>query len=123
MARRRHRLRQDERRFDPNVFLELRLAPDQFPFARQIQITCDTAKLAASRLTGKDAPSQPDTEKTIDELCARVRSTIAYLDGITAKDLEGAATRLGHAAPLGRKDDVGRTTTSSSTPSPTSFFT
>ena len=80
--------------FDPNVFLGLRLAPDQFGFARQVQTTCDTAKLAASRLSGKAAPSQPDTEQTLDELRARVRSVITYLDGYSAKDFEGAATRV-----------------------------
>ncbi len=79
--------------FDPVVFLGLRLSPDQFPFARQVQTACDTAKLAASRLTGKEAPSHPDTEKTIDELRARVRSVIDYLDGYSEKDFEGAATR------------------------------
>jgi hypothetical protein len=80
--------------FDPNLFLTLRLAPDQFAFARQIQSTCDTAKLGASRLTGKDAPVQPDTEATLDELHARVRSVITYLDGFSAKDFEGAASRV-----------------------------
>ncbi len=79
--------------FEPSVFLGLRLAPDQFAFARQVQITCDTAKLAASRLSGKDAPSHADTEQSLDELHARVRSVIAYLDGFSAKDFEGAATR------------------------------
>jgi hypothetical protein len=79
--------------FDPNLFLGFRLAPDQFGFARQVQTACDTAKLSASRLTGKDAPSHPDTEQTIDELRARVRAVIAYLDGFSAKDFQGAATR------------------------------
>ena len=79
--------------FDPSVFLGLRLSPDQFPLSRQIQVTCDTAKLAASRLTGKDAPTQPDTEQTIDELRARVQSVIAYLGGFSAKDFEGGAAR------------------------------
>ena len=79
--------------FDPNVLVGVRLAPDQFAFAQQVQTACDTAKLGASRLTGKDAPSHPDTEQTLDELRARVRSVIAYLDGFTAKDFEGAATR------------------------------
>jgi hypothetical protein len=80
--------------FDPNLFLAFRLAPDQFGFARQVQAACDTAKLAASRLSGKDAPTHPDTEATLDELHTRVRAVIAYLDGFSAKDFEGAATRV-----------------------------
>jgi uncharacterized protein len=80
--------------FDPNVFLTARLAPDQFAFARQVQIACDTAKLGVSRLTGKDAPSHPDTEQTLDELRARIASVLAYLDGFSEKDFEGAATRV-----------------------------
>jgi hypothetical protein len=79
--------------FDANLFLGFRLAPDQFAFARQLQIACDTAKLAASRLTGKEAPTHPDSEQTIDELRVRVRAVIAYLDGFSAKDFQGAATR------------------------------
>lgn len=80
--------------FDPDLYLGFRLAPDQFAFARQVQIACDTAKLAASRLTGRAAPSNADTEKTLGELSARVRATVAFLDTLTAQDFEGAATRV-----------------------------
>ncbi len=79
--------------FDPNLFLGFRLAPDQFAFARQVQSTCDTVKLAASRLSGKEAPVHADTEQTLDELRARVASVLKYLDGFSAKDFEGAADR------------------------------
>jgi uncharacterized protein len=82
------------RSFDPNVFAGLRLAPDQFTFARQVQATCDTAKAAASRLTGKEAPTHPDTETTLVELQARIRSVVAYLDGLSAKDFEASASRV-----------------------------
>jgi hypothetical protein len=82
-----------QKSFDPNVFLGFRLAPDQFPLVRQIQVACDTAKLAASRLSGKEAPAQPDTEQSIDELRARVHSVIKYLDGFSEKDFENASTR------------------------------
>lgn len=82
------------RSIDPNLFLASRLAPDQFALTRQVQVACDTAKVAVSRLTGKDAPSHPDTETTIDELRARVKAVIAYLDGFSAADLEGAADRV-----------------------------
>jgi len=80
--------------FEPNVYLDLRLAPDQFPFVRQVQITCDTAKLAAARLSGKEAPKHEDNEKTIAEVRARIASVISYLDGFTAKDFEAAPTRI-----------------------------
>lgn len=81
------------KKFDPNLFLGFRLAPDQFGFARQVQLACDTAKLAASRLTGKDAPKHEDNEQTLADLRSRVASTIAYLEGFTAKDFDGAAAR------------------------------
>ncbi|HEY4158745.1 MAG TPA: DUF1993 domain-containing protein [Polyangiaceae bacterium] len=82
-----------EKSFEPNNYLSFRLAPDQFAFARQVQTACDTAKLAASRLSGKDAPKHADNEQTLDELRTRVESVIGYLDTFSAKDFEGAATR------------------------------
>ena len=69
---------------DPAELLQLRLAPDQFPFVRQVQISCDTLKLAASRLAGKEAPSHPDTETSLDELHARVRTVLAWPAASTA---------------------------------------
>ena len=80
--------------FDPSIFLGFRLAPNQFPFARQVQIACDTAKVAASKLSGKEAPTHPDTEQTLDELQARVRAVVAYLGDFTAADFEQAAQRV-----------------------------
>ena len=82
-----------EKSFEPSLYLGFRLAPDQLAFARQIQIACDTAKLGASRLTGKEAPSHADDEQTLDELRVRIRSVISYLDGYSEKDFEGAGTR------------------------------
>ena len=79
---------------DPDSFLELRLAPDQFPLARQIQIACDTAKFAASRLAGTEAPNHPDTEKTLEDLRARTKTVIAYLDGFKESDFADVATRV-----------------------------
>jgi hypothetical protein len=83
----------ETKKFDSKNFLGLRLSVDQFPFSRQVQVACDTAKLGASRLTGKDAPNNPDTEETLEQLRARVQSTVAYLNGFTAKDFESTATR------------------------------
>jgi hypothetical protein len=79
--------------FDADGLLSARLAPDQFPLVRQVQIACDTAKLGASRITGKDAPSHADDETTIAALRERVHSVQKYLDGLSAADFDGVATR------------------------------
>lgn len=79
---------------EPATFLGFRLAPDQFPLSRQIQIACDTAKLAASRLTGKAAPTTADTEQSFDDLRARIELTRGYLQSFAAADFDGAAERI-----------------------------
>jgi len=79
--------------YDANTLLTARLAPDMFPLVRQIQSVCDNAKMASSRLTGKEAPAHPDTEKTIDELKTRIRSVLEYLRGFKPADFEGADKR------------------------------
>jgi hypothetical protein len=83
----------ETKKFDAKNFMGLRLAVDQFPFSRQVQVVCDAAKTAAARLSGKDVPSHPDTEQTLEELRARIKAVIAYLDTFTAKDFEGAESR------------------------------
>jgi hypothetical protein len=80
--------------YDVNVLLTQRLAPDQFAFARQVQTACDTAKLAAARLTGKEAPSHADTETTVAELRTRVQAVLGFLEGLSAADFAGAAERV-----------------------------
>jgi len=82
-----------QRGADATALLESRLAPDMFPLMRQIQAACDQAKFAAGRTAGKDPPSHPDTETTIDEARARIASVVAYLDGFDAKDFDGADSR------------------------------
>lgn len=83
----------DQKKFELDVLLQARLAPDQFNLIRQIQISCDTAKLCASRLTGKEAPVQNDTEKTLPELKQRIESTISYLKSFSPKDYAEANKR------------------------------
>jgi len=39
-------------KFDPQIYLALRLRPDMYPFARQVQAFCDHAKIAPHRIAG-----------------------------------------------------------------------
>lgn len=82
------------KKVDPNVLLSQRLAPDQYPLVRQIQSACDSAKFAAARLTGKEAPKHPDTETTVDEIRARLKAVTAYLDTFKEEDFKASETRM-----------------------------
>ena len=81
------------RKFDTSVLVSARLAPDMLPFVKQIQITSDFAKNSMARLAGVDPPKFEDNETTMDELFARVRKTIEYIDSVPAAALEGSETR------------------------------
>ncbi|HEX5659479.1 MAG TPA: DUF1993 domain-containing protein, partial [Polyangiales bacterium] len=82
------------KKFDPAVYLTLRLAPDQLPFVKQVHIATDSAKLGVSRVTGKAAPTFEDNETTLAQLRERIQKTIAFLQSVTPVDFEGAATRV-----------------------------
>jgi len=81
------------KKFEPDVLLTLRLAPDMYTLTQQVQSACDAAKFAAAYLTGKAPPSHPDTEKTMAELRARIRTVLAHLETFKREDFEGAADR------------------------------
>ncbi len=79
----------EAKKFDAEVLLNARLAPDMLPLIRQIHIACDSVKLGASRLTGKDGPVNDDKEKTIPELKARIESTLGFVTSLKEADFKG----------------------------------
>ena len=79
----------DARKIDPTVLTTYRLFPDMLPMTRQVQIACDTAKGLAARLAGVEIPVYEDDEKTLADLKARVAKTIAFIETVTAKQIDG----------------------------------
>src|SRR5215217_8451956 len=79
-----------EKKFEPQVYLGARLAPDMLPLPTQIQIACDAAKFCIARLAGTEAPPFPDDEKTLDDLRQRVRKTIDYVQSVAAAQIDGS---------------------------------
>ncbi len=78
-----------ERKFNPDVLVTSRLAPDMHPLSFQVQSATDRAKFAVSRLTGKTAPSWPDEEKSIEDLKGRIRKAIDYLATFAETEFAG----------------------------------
>jgi len=83
----------EARKVDSAVVADARLILDMFPLKRQVQITCDTAKGAAARLSGLEIPKHEDTEATIPELKARIAKTLAFIASIDPAKVNGAETR------------------------------
>ncbi len=83
----------EERKIDPAVLIGYRLAPDMIPLSGQIQIMTDQAKGCAARLAGIDIPSYADTEKTFDELKARIAKTVDFVKSVTPDQINGSEDR------------------------------
>ena len=82
-----------ERKIDPAVLLEYRLAPDMFPLIRQIRIAADFAKGCCARLAGREVPSYPDDETSFEELKARIARTVSFVQGFRPEDIDGSEER------------------------------
>jgi hypothetical protein len=81
------------RKIDPEVLLNYRLAPDMLPLVRQIQIAADLAKGAAARLAGVEVPKHDDTEKSFADLKARLAKTVAFVQSFKPSDIDGSEDR------------------------------
>jgi hypothetical protein len=77
----------------PDVLFGARLYPDMLPLSKQIQLMCDFAAKTCARLTQSEVPSTPDTEKSFDELKARLGKTADYLKTFKPAQFDGADGR------------------------------
>jgi hypothetical protein len=79
--------------------VQCRRPDDQPPCARhegfiyQVQSACDYVKGAAAWLSGQTPPRHADAEKTVDELRARIRKTVAFAESVSEAQYGGAADR------------------------------
>jgi uncharacterized protein len=79
----------EERKIDPAVLTNDRLAPDMFPLSRQVQIACDAVKNGLARLSGLDAPKFEDNETTFAQLQERIQKTLDFVATVPASALDG----------------------------------
>ncbi len=79
----------DAKKIDETALTNYRLFPDMLSFTKQIQIACDSAKGVVARLAGVEIPVFEDNEKTLAELKARIAKTQAFLQSVTAAQIDG----------------------------------
>lgn len=80
----------ESKKIEPLVLVNARLAPDMFPLSKQVQIATDIVKGGAARLAGVEVPTFADTESSFPELQERIAKTIAFLETLTAAQIDGS---------------------------------
>jgi uncharacterized protein len=78
---------------DPGALCERRLAPDMYTLAQQVQLACDHAAGTTAQLAGQQPPKFENDEKTLDDLKARIASTLEYVQRIPESAFAGADDR------------------------------
>jgi hypothetical protein len=71
-----------ERGLDASTLLQARLAPDMFPFVRQVQIASDHARVGSARLAGCQAPPFAEDETSFEQLRSRIARTIDFISAL-----------------------------------------
>ena len=108
----------EAKQLDSNFFFNMRLAPDMFTYARQVQQASTHAARCCSALAGVEMPDMPNTEASFAELKARLAKTFdfcktfkpAQIDGTEDKEITlkmgsgerkfiGQGLLLGHVLP------------------------
>jgi hypothetical protein len=81
------------KKIDDPVLLGMRLAPDMFNLARQIQQATVHAKGASARLAGLEPPAIDSTGESIAEYKACIAKVIAFLDSLKSGQIDGSEGR------------------------------
>ena len=82
-----------EKNIEPSALTQARLFPDMFPLGKQVKIACDFARGVSARLAGAEVPKYDDNEQTFEELRGLIARSLAFIDGFSEAQFEGAAQR------------------------------
>ncbi len=83
-----------EKEIPESEIFEARLAPDMFPFIKQIRMVSDNAKGVSARMAGVVPPAFADDEATFPELHARIAKTLEFLKTLSPEQFKEARERI-----------------------------
>jgi uncharacterized protein len=89
----------EAKKIEPSALLQARLYPDMFTLVRQVLIACDFAKGVSARLAGAEVPVYEDNEQSFEDLQARIRKTLGFIESLPRAGFDGSDTRAIHLNP------------------------
>jgi hypothetical protein len=84
----------EAKQIDPSFLLNMRLYPDMYPLARQVQQATSHAARICGALAGGAPLSLPNTEKSFPELKARIAKTIDYVKSFKPAQIDGTEDKV-----------------------------
>ena len=94
-----------ERKFDPDILVGSRLAPDMHPLSFQVQSATDRSKFFVARVTGRTPPAWADEERSLADLRARIATAREYLDTYSPADINAEAEKTLSVRQSGKQVD------------------
>jgi len=79
----------EAKQIDPAFLLSMRLAPNMYSLARQVQQATAHAVRACSALSGAEPLSIPGTDASFADLKTRIAMTIDYVNGFKPAQIDG----------------------------------
>jgi hypothetical protein len=83
-----------EKKVDESFFLNMRLYPNMYTFARQVQQATSQSSRICAALAGVPQPDLPNTEKSFDELKDRIAKTIEFFNGLKPEQIDGTEDKV-----------------------------
>ncbi|HET8941902.1 MAG TPA: DUF1993 domain-containing protein [Rudaea sp.] len=83
----------EQKKIEPEVLLNARLAPDMFGLTKQVQIACDLAVRGAMRLSAGEIPTFEDNETSFAQLKARIANALTVVNSANAAQFNGSEDR------------------------------
>lgn len=78
------------RKFDPALFLTMRLYPDMYDLGRQVEQACKQSARGISLLSGAKMPDLPSTHSSLAECKDSISKTVDFLKSVKAEQINGA---------------------------------
>jgi hypothetical protein len=83
----------EARRIDPAILLSMRLSPDMYNFAQQVDEALRHATTACALLAGCGAPASATTTIDVAELKRRIAAAIAFIEALSRPAIDAAADK------------------------------
>ncbi len=83
----------EAKKVDPAVLLNMRLYPDMYPMARQVQEASKHAARVSGYLAGVETPTLPSAAATIPELKLLISTVVDFLKSLNPSQIDGSENK------------------------------